>query len=62
MSIKDFVLEYAKTSPPIAVGITYLAGIPLSTWVLIATLVYTMLQTYFLLRDKWWRERVKPKD
>ena len=29
----------------------------LSTAVLSATLVYTVVQTFFILRDKWWRER-----
>ena len=62
MSIKDILTEAAKSSPPVAAGISLLAGIPLSTWVMIATLVYTLLQVYFLLRDKWWRERGKPKD
>ena len=29
----------------------------LSSGVLAATLLYTLVQTFFLLRDKWWRER-----
>ena len=29
----------------------------LSSAVLLTTLLYTLVQTFFLLRDKWWRER-----
>lgn len=32
-------------------------GIQLSDWVLLATLIYTLLQIYFLLRDKWRRRK-----
>ena len=35
-------------------------GVTLSQLVLFSTLVFTVLQSYFLLRDKWWRERNKP--
>lgn len=34
-----------------------LGGVTLSQLVLLATLVYTVAQTFFLLRDKWWRQR-----
>jgi hypothetical protein len=33
-----------KAAPPIAVSVLHLGGIELSQWVLIATLVYTVLQ------------------
>ena len=29
----------------------------LSSAVLFSTLIYTLAQTFFVLRDKWWRER-----
>ena len=41
-----------KTSPPVAISGLALWGISLNEWVLIGTLVYTTLQTFFLLRDK----------
>jgi hypothetical protein len=36
-----------------------LIGMKLADWVLVVTLAYTVLQCFFLLRDKWWRERSK---
>ena len=32
-------------------------SLTLSSAVLMTTLLYTLVQTFFLLRDKWWRER-----
>jgi hypothetical protein len=44
-----------------AAWIAGLIGMRLSDWVLAATLTYTVLQCFFLLRDKWWRERKSKK-
>ena len=33
------------------------AEITLERWLTIAILVYTLAQLFFLVRDKWWRER-----
>lgn len=61
MSIKEAVVqEVVKATPPATIGSMVLCGVPLSDVVLYATLVYTVLQLYFLLRDKWWRQRGKP--
>ena len=35
------------------------AEITLERWLTIAILVYTLAQLYFLVRDKWWRDRKK---
>ena len=51
------VVEATKASPPLTVGAMTLVGVPLSDVVLYITLLYTVLQLYFLLRDKWWRAR-----
>lgn len=42
------------------IGATY-GSISLSDVVLLATLAYTLVQIYFTVRDKWWRDRVKRK-
>lgn len=56
--MKDEVAtEVAKAAPPVTVGAMTIFGYQLSDWVLIATLVYTLLQTFFLVRDKYWRYR-----
>lgn len=36
-----------------------LLGMKLADWVLVVTLVYTVIQCATLVRDKWWRERKK---
>lgn len=54
---KSTLVEVAKASPPVTVTGLSLYGVSLQEWVLLATLVYTLLQLYFLLRDKWWAKR-----
>lgn len=34
-----------------------LSSITLSKLLMLATLIYTVAQFYFLMRDKWWRDR-----
>lgn len=45
--------EALKAAPPVTVGSLTLFGVGLSDYVLLATLIYTVLQVGFLLRDKW---------
>lgn len=35
---------------------TIFGSITLQQWVLLATLVYTLVNLFFLVRDKWWRD------
>jgi hypothetical protein len=49
--------EVLRASPPVTVGGLTLFGVGLPDMVMLATLVYTLLQLFFLLRDKWWRQR-----
>jgi hypothetical protein len=53
----DVLTEAAKAAPTVTVGGLTLYGVGLSDYVLIATLIYTTLQIYFLVRDKWWKPR-----
>lgn len=48
----DAVTEAVKAAPPLTVGGLTMWGVSLSEWVLILTAIYTVLQIYFLLRDK----------
>lgn len=45
----------------VAAGIAKLfdtaAQMSLAEWVQFAALIFTLAQTFFLFRDKWWRER-----
>ncbi len=51
--------EAFKAAPSVTVGGLSLAGVALSDWLIILTIIYTGLQLVFLLRDKWWRQRGK---
>lgn len=53
----DLITEAAKAAPTVTVGGLTLFGVVLSDWVMILTIVYTLLQLFFLLRDKWWNKR-----
>lgn len=56
----DVASEAMKASPSVAVGGLSLMGIGLADWLIILTIIYTSAQLYFLLRDKWWKQRGTP--
>lgn len=47
----EYVTAIGKVVPAIAVTSATVAGMALQDWVLIATLVYTVLQTILLIRN-----------
>lgn len=53
----ELATEAAKAAPALTVGGLTLFGVGLSDWVLLATMIYTVLQITFLLRDRWWKKR-----
>ena len=55
MFSQDTLAEASKAAPPVTVGGLSLVGVPLSDWLIIATLMYTVLQIVFLIRDKLYR-------
>ena len=60
MTNHDVSIEAAKAAPPLTVVSLSLAGVSLQDWVLIITLIYTVLSLIFLIRDKLyrpWKER-----
>ena len=58
----EIVTEGLKALPTVTVGGLTLFGVVLSDWVMILTIAYTLAQLYFLLRDKWWRQRKVKND
>jgi hypothetical protein len=48
------VSETARSAPVWAVGGLTLFGVGISDWVLLLSALYTLLQTIFLIRDKWY--------
>ena len=55
----EIVNEAVKASPPITVVGLSLGGIALQDWVLIATLIYTLLQTGWFIYSKFIRRAAK---
>jgi len=55
----EITIEALKAAPSITVGSLTLMGVGLSDWLIILTIIYTLAQLYFLLRDKWWNKRDK---
>lgn len=49
---RELAASAAKAAPSIAVTGSGLLGVPVSEWLLWCTLVYTILQTFILIRDK----------
>ena len=53
----DVTQEALKASPAIAVGGLSILGYSISDWGMVLTIIYVAAQLYFLIRDKWWRDR-----
>lgn len=56
-TVSSVIGEGVKALPPIVVTTATFIGFSLQEWVYIATLVYTVLQLFVLIRDKFWRKR-----
>lgn len=48
----DIIASAARTAPPVSVVGAYLVGVHVSDLVMVATLIYTVLQIFVLVRDK----------
>lgn len=55
MTNHEVTLEAARAAPPLSVVGLSLMGVSLQDWVLIITLIYTVLSLIFLIRDKVYR-------
>lgn len=58
---KEVADATVRAAPPAAVATMPIFGYGVAEWVQVATLIYIVLQAFFLLRDKWWRQRAKRK-
>jgi hypothetical protein len=54
--MNDLAASAAKVMPPVSISVATLLGLGLSDWLLVATIIYTVLQTIFLIRDKVFRK------
>ena len=59
--MNDNHMETIKAIPPVAISAITVLGVPLNEWVFILTIIYTVLQITFFLRDKvikpWFHRR-----
>ena len=53
--MKHEQLQTGLAAPPAAVSGLVVMGVPLDTWVLILTALYTVLALAALIRDKYWK-------
>ncbi len=60
---QEIAVQGAKAAPPVTItALSFLGKIEWNEVVLILTAIYTAAQLFFLLRDRWWRERQARKD
>ncbi|MFZ6772322.1 hypothetical protein ACO0LB_06345 [Undibacterium sp. SXout7W] len=50
--MNDNHMETVKAIPPIAISAITFLGVPLNEWVFILTIIYTVLQITFFVRDR----------
>ncbi|MCP3729243.1 hypothetical protein M9978_02280 [Sphingomonas sp. MG17] len=60
--LQEMMVQAGKATPSVAVTTITLAGVGLDQWVLIATLVYTVLQAGWFVYDKLIRRRSRGDD
>jgi hypothetical protein len=53
LSRSDVVASAAKVTPPVSIAGLTLLGYPIADWVLFLTALYTSLQIWVLVRDKF---------
>lgn len=47
-------------TPSAGVGLAAWLGVIIPPLIMVLTLLYSIFALYFLLRDKWWRQRERP--
>lgn len=56
--LADTMIEATKAAPPVVVtSVHFLFDVPLNHWVLIATLIYTVLQIFLTLEKRFKRSK-----
>ena len=54
---KEVVEELLKATPAVSLRGAVFLGVPLADWVFALGGILLLLQLFFLLRDKWWRDK-----
>lgn len=65
MMDQDAKMQIIKSAPPLLVSTSTVFGIPLQDWVFILTIIYTIAQLYYFLKEKlvrpWLSKRKKKR-
>jgi hypothetical protein len=54
--MNDLAASAAKAAPPLSATVATLLGYGLQDWLVVITILYTILQTVFLIYDKLFRK------
>lgn len=54
--MNDLAASAAKAAPPLSATVATLLGYGLQDWLVVITIIYTILQTVFLIYDKCFRK------
>jgi hypothetical protein len=54
--MNDLAASAAKVAPPLSATVATLLGYGLQDWLVVITIVYTILQTVFLVYEKLFRK------
>ncbi|WPC03472.1 hypothetical protein SBP02_11820 [Pseudomonas benzenivorans] len=61
-NIQDFTVEAIKSAPPVTVSAAMLMGISVQDWAVILTVIYLVLQIFFLLKRELTAKKKKEKE
>lgn len=61
-SLQEIGTELVRSAPPVAVTTAMIAGISVSDWAAILTILYVALQIFFLLRKQFFQKNSSDQD
>ncbi|WP_374415270.1 hypothetical protein [Ectopseudomonas oleovorans] len=61
-NLQDITVEAVKSAPPVTVSAAMLMGISVQDWAVILTVIYLVLQIFFLLKRELTAKKKKEKE
>lgn len=61
-TLQDITNEAARSAPPVAVTTAMIAGLSVSDWAAILTIIYVALQIFFLLKRQFSKKTEPEKE
>lgn len=59
---KEVTTEILRAGPGVSVSGAMVFGVPVETWAIVLTVIYTLLSLFALIRDKYWNHYRKKED